>query len=85
MKDIFELLIEDNLKCELTLNYRLNVEKQAITINASNDVIDQICSCNIVRFVYDDQYIYKNYDLNRLNYLSKVSFSCKSCLNVDFL
>ena len=67
-KEIFEILIEDNIKNELTLSYRLNMEKQTTNL----EIIDQICSCNLVRSIHDDYYLYKTYDLSKLNYISKV-------------
>ncbi len=48
----------------------MNVEKNAID---NPDLYDQICSCNLVRFILDDLFMYKNYDLSRLNYAPQVN------------
>ena len=66
------MLIEDNKKCELTLSYRLTIEKKVQNIKENETIIDQICSCNLVRSIHEDYYLIKNYDLSKLNYLSKV-------------
>jgi hypothetical protein len=66
------LLIEDNIKNELTMSYRLNIETKIQNIK-DNEIIDQICSSNIVRSIHDNYFLYKNYELSKLNYLSKVN------------
>jgi hypothetical protein len=66
------LLIEDNIKNELTMSYRLNIETKIQNIK-DNEIIDQICSSNIVRSIHDNYFFYKNYELSKLNYLSKVN------------
>ncbi len=66
------MLIEDNIKNELTMSYRLNIETKIQNIK-DNEIIDQICSSNIVRSIHDNYFLYKNYELSKLNYLSKVN------------
>ncbi len=65
-------MLEDNKTCQLSINYRLELENLAIKSN-NQIMIDQISSCNLIRLVSESFYFSKYlYNFEKLKYLAQV-------------
>ncbi len=77
---MFDYLLEDNKSCQLSISFRLEIEK--IALNSNNQIIiDQIRSCNLIRLVSESSYFSKlSYPLDKLKYLAQVISSAYESL-----